>query len=111
QIDPEPKEPAADEQDSSQCLHDGSPSRIISHFLGWCNRNDSYGGTQGIGCRHEIADSRRTMMSPTQFAVRAAEFNKQLEVSRHVGDILRMQRALAGLTSLNRAMYGIPSRE
>jgi hypothetical protein len=51
------------------------------------------------------------MMSPTQFAVRAAEFNKQLEVSRHVGDILRMQRALAGLTSLNRAMYGIPSRE
>jgi hypothetical protein len=49
-------------------------------------------------------------MSPTQFVVRAAELNKQLEAARRVGDIPRMQRALSGLTSLRRAMYGVPTR-
>jgi hypothetical protein len=45
-------------------------------------------------------------MSPTQFAVRQAKINAELETARKAGDMLRMQIALAGLTSLNRAMYG-----
>jgi hypothetical protein len=49
-------------------------------------------------------------MSPTQFAVRSADLNKQLEAARSDGDIHRIQRALSGLTSLNRSINGLPTR-
>ena len=45
-------------------------------------------------------------MSPTYYAVQTAKFDADLDAARHAGDIPRLQAALAGLTSLNRAMYG-----
>jgi hypothetical protein len=48
-------------------------------------------------------------MSPTYYVVHRVKFDAELEIARKAGDIAGMQRALAGLTALNRAMYGSPS--
>jgi hypothetical protein len=48
-------------------------------------------------------------MSPTYCVVHRVKFDAELEIARKAGDIAGMQRALAGLTALNRAMYGSPS--
>jgi hypothetical protein len=49
-------------------------------------------------------------MSPTYFyVVHRAKFDAEVEIARKAGDITGMQRALAGLTALNRAMYDSPS--
>lgn len=45
-------------------------------------------------------------MSPTQFAVRNAELNRQLEAARLAGNIGRMQILLQQKTSLRRSRYG-----
>jgi hypothetical protein len=45
-------------------------------------------------------------MSPTRYVVTKARLNAELETARLAGDMPGMQRALAGLTSLRRAMYG-----
>ncbi len=45
-------------------------------------------------------------MSPTYYVVRQAKLEAELETARKAGDVMRMQVALAGLTSLRRAMYG-----
>ena len=47
-------------------------------------------------------------MSPTQFVVRCAELNRDLEAARRAGDLSRMRSILAEKTSLLRAMYGQP---
>ena len=46
------------------------------------------------------------MMSPTQFAVRRAKLNAELDVAWRAGNVPQMQAALAGLTTLYRSMYG-----
>jgi hypothetical protein len=48
-------------------------------------------------------------MSPTYYEVHRARLDQELEIARKAGDMPRMQAALAGLTSLNRAMYGQPA--
>jgi hypothetical protein len=48
-------------------------------------------------------------MSPTYCVVHRVKVDAELEIARKAGDIAGMQRALAGLTALNRAMYGSPS--
>jgi hypothetical protein len=45
-------------------------------------------------------------MSPTQFAVRRAKLDAELEVARRAGDVPQMRSSLAGLTALYTAMYG-----
>jgi hypothetical protein len=47
-------------------------------------------------------------MSPTCYVVQRTRLDTELSIARMVGDIGAMQRALAGLTALNRAMYGSP---
>jgi hypothetical protein len=47
-------------------------------------------------------------MSPTYFAVRCRDLDKQLEAARKAGDIPTMQRLLGNKTRLFRAMYGYP---
>jgi len=45
-------------------------------------------------------------MSPTQYVVQCAKLDAELDSARTAGDLPWMQRALAGLTALRRAMYG-----
>jgi hypothetical protein len=45
-------------------------------------------------------------MSPTYHVVLRAKLEAELEAARLAGDMDRTQAALAGLTGLNRAMYG-----
>jgi hypothetical protein len=47
-------------------------------------------------------------MSPTKFALRCAELNRDLEAARRAGDLTRVRSILAEKTSLLRAMYGRP---
>jgi hypothetical protein len=47
-------------------------------------------------------------MSPTYFAVHMAAADKRLENARNAHDIPAMQSALAELTGLIRAYYGVP---
>jgi hypothetical protein len=47
-------------------------------------------------------------MSPTQFVVRCAELNRDLDAARRAGDLPRVRSILAEKTSLLRAMYGQP---
>lgn len=46
------------------------------------------------------------MISPTQFVVRKAEANRELESARLSKNFPAMQAALARLTQLNNAYYG-----
>ena len=47
-------------------------------------------------------------MSPTQFAVRAAEINEQLEAARRAGDIARQQQLAGQHQRLLESVYGSP---
>jgi hypothetical protein len=49
-------------------------------------------------------------MGPTQFAVRCAELNRDLEAARRGGDLSRLRSILAEKTSLLKAMYGQPEQ-
>jgi hypothetical protein len=48
-------------------------------------------------------------MSPTYYAVHLTKLEAELENARLADDFPRMQAALAGLTHLNRSMYGQPA--
>jgi hypothetical protein len=45
-------------------------------------------------------------MSPTYYVVNRRRLCAELEAACRAGDIAGMERALAGLTDLDRAMYG-----
>jgi hypothetical protein len=62
-------------------------------------------------CWTPLASIRREEfeMSPTYYVVHRAKLETELETARRAGDLPRMQVALAGLTGLNRAMYGHPA--
>jgi hypothetical protein len=45
-------------------------------------------------------------MSPTFYVVRMADLDEHLEAARSAGNLRRMQRLPAEMTSWRRAMYG-----
>jgi hypothetical protein len=49
-------------------------------------------------------------MSPTYFAIHMAATEKRLQLARTANDIKSMQSALAEMTQLYRAYYGMPDR-
>jgi hypothetical protein len=49
----------------------------------------------------------RIVMSPTKLAVAEAEINLRAERARRNGDIPALQLAMAELTALHRAYYGV----